>query len=170
MLEELQLRNYADFTIEHYLDAVRSFAKFFSVVQPQFSFALRHSSRASILQVSMASIPLSLLPTSSAERLQFSDGQPGSCCAYVFGWALRLAYRLRNRAVAGCLLSSLQHSASSAQSQSMRLRARMCRLFFGLWARASVLLVRYYFAYSSNRADCSSARPFMIRFAKNPSI
>ncbi len=29
MLEELQLRNYADFTIEHYLDAVRSFAKYF---------------------------------------------------------------------------------------------------------------------------------------------
>jgi integrase/recombinase XerD len=29
MLEELQLRNYAEFTIERYLDAVRSFAKFF---------------------------------------------------------------------------------------------------------------------------------------------
>jgi integrase/recombinase XerD len=28
MLEELQLRNYADFTIDRYLDAVRSFAKF----------------------------------------------------------------------------------------------------------------------------------------------
>ena len=28
MTEELQLRNYADFTIEPYLDAVRSFAKF----------------------------------------------------------------------------------------------------------------------------------------------
>src|SRR5689334_4068093 len=28
MTEELQLRNYADFTIERYLDAVRSFAKF----------------------------------------------------------------------------------------------------------------------------------------------
>jgi integrase len=28
MLEELQLRNYADFTIERYLDAVRGFAKF----------------------------------------------------------------------------------------------------------------------------------------------
>lgn len=28
MLEELQLRNYADFTIERYLEAVRSFAKF----------------------------------------------------------------------------------------------------------------------------------------------
>jgi integrase/recombinase XerD len=28
MLDELQLRNYADFTIERYLDAVRSFAKF----------------------------------------------------------------------------------------------------------------------------------------------
>jgi hypothetical protein len=27
MLEELQLRNYADFTIEHYLDAVRSFVR-----------------------------------------------------------------------------------------------------------------------------------------------
>jgi integrase/recombinase XerD len=29
MLEELQLRNYAHFTIERYLDAVRSFAKYF---------------------------------------------------------------------------------------------------------------------------------------------
>ena len=29
MLEALQLRNYADFTIEHYLDAVRSLAKYF---------------------------------------------------------------------------------------------------------------------------------------------
>jgi integrase/recombinase XerD len=29
MLEELQLRNYAGFTIERYLDAVRSFAKYF---------------------------------------------------------------------------------------------------------------------------------------------
>ena len=29
MLEELQLRNHAEFTIERYLDAVRSFAKFF---------------------------------------------------------------------------------------------------------------------------------------------
>jgi len=28
MLDELQLRNYADFTIERYLDAVCSFAKF----------------------------------------------------------------------------------------------------------------------------------------------
>lgn len=28
MLEELQLRNYADFTIERYLEAVQSFAKF----------------------------------------------------------------------------------------------------------------------------------------------
>jgi hypothetical protein len=28
MTEELQLRNYADFTIEGYLDAVRGFAKF----------------------------------------------------------------------------------------------------------------------------------------------
>ena len=28
MLEELQLRNYADFTIERYLEAVRSFEKF----------------------------------------------------------------------------------------------------------------------------------------------
>lgn len=30
MLEELQLRNYAGFTIERYLDAVRSFAKYFN--------------------------------------------------------------------------------------------------------------------------------------------
>ena len=30
MLEELQLRNYAAFTIERYLDAVRSFAKYFN--------------------------------------------------------------------------------------------------------------------------------------------
>jgi len=29
MLEELQLRNYANFTIERYLDVVRKFAKFF---------------------------------------------------------------------------------------------------------------------------------------------
>ena len=29
MLEELQLRNYADFTIERYLDAVERFAKYF---------------------------------------------------------------------------------------------------------------------------------------------
>jgi hypothetical protein len=29
MLEDLQLRNHADFTIEHYLAAVRSFAKYF---------------------------------------------------------------------------------------------------------------------------------------------
>jgi hypothetical protein len=29
MLEELQLRNYADFTIERYLDAVAHFAKYF---------------------------------------------------------------------------------------------------------------------------------------------
>jgi hypothetical protein len=28
MLEELQLRNYADFTIERYLDSVRMFAEF----------------------------------------------------------------------------------------------------------------------------------------------
>ena len=29
MLEELQLRNYADFTVERYLDAVQRFAKHF---------------------------------------------------------------------------------------------------------------------------------------------
>ena len=35
MLEELQLRNYAGFTIERYLDAVRSFAKFFHMSPDQ---------------------------------------------------------------------------------------------------------------------------------------
>jgi hypothetical protein len=29
MLEELQLRNYANFTVERYLDVVRKFAKYF---------------------------------------------------------------------------------------------------------------------------------------------
>jgi hypothetical protein len=71
------------------------------------------------------------------------------------------AFRLRNQASAGCQLSCLRHSASSAGIRSMRLRARMRRLFFGLWACISiscisVLLIRSYLVYLSDGADYSS--------------
>jgi len=64
-------------------------------------------------------------PISASPQPQFSCGQLDSWCACVFGSVMRLACRLRSRAVDGCRRSSLQRSASSARIQSMRLRVVM---------------------------------------------
>ena len=64
-------------------------------------------------------------PISASAQPQFSCGELDSWCACVFGSVMRLACRLRSRAVDGCRQSSLQRSASSARIQSMRLRVVM---------------------------------------------
>jgi hypothetical protein len=112
--------------------------------QLQFSFAPRRSWYASHGPALTASISPLPRPISSSVPLLFSCAQPGSVGAYSFGSAQGPAFRLLNQAAAGCRLSCPRHSASSAGIRSMRLRARMCRLFFDLWACISVLLIRSY--------------------------
>jgi hypothetical protein len=60
----------------------------------------------------------SLLPTSSVEPPPSFSAQLGSRYAYLFGWALQLPCRFRNRAVVGCRRSSSSRVRSCCEHNS----------------------------------------------------